>query len=848
MMPRRFSRRRMWILAAMGLVLLAIFLPPFVNVNRYRNRVTRSISNATGREVSASSVQLRLLPRPAMVLSTFVVASEPSYGVEPMLRADTVTAYLRLSSLWRGRLEIATLSLENPSLNLVRRADGHWNLEDLVQRSSQVPSAPTARARPEVRLRFPYVEATSGRINFKFEKVKKAFAFSDADFALWLQPENEWGIRLEARPVRSDVPVSDTGTLRLEGKFQRATNLRNTPLALKIDFAKGQLGQISTLIYGRDRGWRGGVTSSASLAGTPAAASVVLDASVDDFRRYDIALGQALRLSIHCTGTYSSIDDSVRAIQCQSPVRPGMLLVRGDLMGWTGQAYNLGISADQVPLDRVVALARHTKKDLPEDLTATGSGEAQFTVRKDAGGSAFWSGGGRATQLTLQSRVLKQDLEIGEVDFSVAPSAESKPGKRALRGARDSDSSHRGSSPRLVLTPFSLPLGSTSPAAVRGYFDFHQYQITLSGRAELTRLLNVARAMGVGAPAIGLAGPAQIDLKISGAWTGFAPPTPSGTIQLRDATAELRGILEPLQIEAATATLANQVVTVNGFTSEFKEGPLVSGSATFPLRCPSPGTCVLHFDLHTPEISLQRVTQLLNPVFQRQPWYRLLELGQQGDNALLKLRAEGRISATHAVIGSLSATNLVSTIEMHAGMLSVKALNADLLGGHHIGNWDADFTTQPPKFFGSGRITKLAMSQLGVLMHDPWATGTLGGEYTLGLTGLDPASIRNSTNGSASFKWSEGSLRHVTLGDRHAPLSFSSFGGQIMIKNGLLSCQECSLQSGGQLYEVKGTASFTRNLDLRLEGPGDTAYAVSGPLEKPRVEMAPVPTPEAKLH
>ena len=35
-------------------------------------------------------------PGPGLVLYNFVVADDPSYGAEPMLRADTVTAYLRL--------------------------------------------------------------------------------------------------------------------------------------------------------------------------------------------------------------------------------------------------------------------------------------------------------------------------------------------------------------------------------------------------------------------------------------------------------------------------------------------------------------------------------------------------------------------------------------------------------------------------------------------------------------------------------------------------------------------------------------------------------------------------------
>ena len=136
LMPGRTARRMMWVVLL--ILLLAVLVPPFINVNRYRNRVADAISRALGRDVTVSSIELKLLPRPGLVLSNFVVAEDPSYGAEPMLRADTVTAYLRLTSLWRGRLEIGTLDLDNPSLNLVRRPDGHWNVEELVERTSQV--------------------------------------------------------------------------------------------------------------------------------------------------------------------------------------------------------------------------------------------------------------------------------------------------------------------------------------------------------------------------------------------------------------------------------------------------------------------------------------------------------------------------------------------------------------------------------------------------------------------------------------------------------------------------------------------------------------------------------------
>jgi hypothetical protein len=859
-MAGRTPRRVMWA-TLLVVVLGLLLLPPFVNVNRYRKRVTDDLSRALGRGVTVSNIELKLLPRPGLVLSNFVVAEDPGYGAEPMLRAATVTAYIRLTSLWRGRLEIGTLDLDNPSLNLVRRSDGHWNLEELVERTAQVASAPTTKPRPEARPRFPYVEASAGRINFKLGQVKKAFAFTDADFALWLESESQWGIRLEARPMRTDVGISDTGTLKLDGRFQRGSSLRNTPVNFKLTLKGGPLGQITTLIYGHDRGWRGAVSSNATLTGTPAALGITLDAQVDDFRRYDIALGEALRLRVHCTGTYSSPDDTLRDVQCESPVGPGVLRIRGSARGWLGEAYDLGISAEQVPAERLVALARHAKKDLPSDLTATGDVEAVFTVRKLRGGVPVWGGGGRSEQLALHAQVLKRDLEIGEVQF-VVPGGAASSAARGNRYARTagapsflpafgeragSKQSAASRGLRLVVKPFLLPLGAASPATASATFDPQHYSINLSGEAELARLLNVGKALGVGTPGVGLTGAAQIDLEVAGTWVGFVPPTPSGKVQLRDVTAELQGVSEPLQIVSATATLANQSVNVTSFDATFAPGPEISGSVSFPVHCTVPETCTVRFDVRSNDASVARLNRLLNPSFRSQPWYRLLAPWQRGQEALVKLRASGRFSAVRFELGTAVGNNVSGTLELNAGKLRVSDLRADLLGGHHAGTWTADFTVSPPRFSGSGNVTRVSMAQLASLMHDNWATGAMDAKYSLAMAGLVPAALRASATGSADFTWSGGSLRHVTLDSRGAPVSFSDFAGIVSLENGVLSLTDCKLQSASASYAVKGTASFDRSLDIRFERTGGRAYAISGTLDKPRVETVPAPAAEAAL-
>lgn len=850
--PKLTTERKRWygslvLWVVFFVLLIAALVPPWINVGRYRARVVDSISRALGRNVSASGISMRLLPRPGLVLSGFIVADDPAYGAEPMLRAEAVAAYIRLSSLWRGRLEIGTLELDNPSLNLVRGPDGHWNVEELIERTSQVSSAPTTAKRPEVRPRFPYIEATGGRINFKLGQVKKAFSFTDADFALWRDSETEWGLRLLAKPMRTDVEISDTGILRVEGRFQNANQLRNTPMVLKAEFSKGQLGQLTKLIYGRDRGWRGGTRASANLTGTPAALAVVLDAAVDDFRRYDIALGQPLRMQAHCTGTFSTDDDSIKNVLCEAPVKPGTLHITGNARDWGLDSYQIAVTAQQLPMDRLVAFARHVKRDLPQDLYATGETDAAFEVRKTDEEPARWTGGGRTSHVALHSAVLGNDLQIGEMQFTVPGSASAN----LPSTSRRTKNSMAASPPEgfaLLVSPFPLSLGGSSPAVASGFFDEENYRATLNGDAELTRLLQVARAFGIGTPGIGLTGAADVEVDLAGAWAGFSAPAISGQMQLRNASAELKGVNEPLHILSAQTTIANQTVNVGSFSGILGTETPISGSANFPLHCITPETCVIHFDLHTNELSLARVNQLLNPSARSQPWYHLLAIGEQSQDALLKLHADGKVDITHFQLGRLMADNFQGHLTINDGTVELDIVRSDLLGGHQTGKWTGDFTTSPPMYAGGGVLQKISMDQLSTLMHENWATGQTSGKYAISMKGKDAAGLLNSSTGSADFTWTGGTLRKLALEGHSAPLTFSSLTGILNLGGGKLTFDNCEMKTAGAVFNVKGVATYDRKLNFTLQRSGGPSYSVAGSLDEPQVTAVPAsPTTRAQL-
>ena len=95
--------------AAAALILLLFLLRP--GASRLKSRIIAALSAGVGRPVDIGSVHLRLLPQPGFDLENLVVYDDPAFGAEPMLRASEVTADLRLTSLIRGRMEIARLDL-----------------------------------------------------------------------------------------------------------------------------------------------------------------------------------------------------------------------------------------------------------------------------------------------------------------------------------------------------------------------------------------------------------------------------------------------------------------------------------------------------------------------------------------------------------------------------------------------------------------------------------------------------------------------------------------------------------------------------------------------------------------
>jgi hypothetical protein len=849
-----FSSKRRTAVAALILLTLFLLRP---GASRLKSRIIVSMSSALGRSVDIGSVHLRLLPRPGFDLQNLVVYDDPAFGAEPMLRAAEVTAALRWTSLLRGRLEVARLDLTEPSLNLVHAENGRWNLEALLERAAHIPLAPTGKAKSEPRPGFPYIEATSARINFKSGPEKKPYALTNADFSLWQDSENSWGVRLKAQPFRTDLNLNDLGLLQLSGTWQRADALRDTPLQLTIEWNHAQLGQFTKLFTGNDQGWRGEILLDMTLAGTPAHLQIASDASIQDFRRYDITSGKALRLAAHCDSEYSSLDHAFQQISCGAPVGSGLITLKGNAGLPGSHNYELAIAAENVPAGAAAILAQRTKSNLPDDLVADGtvSGDLRIVHKAGAASKLQFEGRGEIANFRLVSAGNKADIAADTLPFSLTAgnSAASGPGRpktqnttRAMRAPQD---------PRVEFGPVALAIGRNASPIARGWFDRTGYGVSVAGEAAISKALRLARMVGL--PALQPAnteGTAQIDLQIAGLWSasgtgatsGFSAPRVTGTAKLHNVRIALRGTGNPIEIVSADMQLLPDEVRVTKLNAN-AAGAAWTGSIAVPRGCGSPSACQAHFLLNANQVDLADLREWVSPSSAAKPWYLVLK--PNAPSFLANVRASGQVTVNHLRLQNLEATNVSVRMGLESAKLQLSQLTGDFLGGRHRGEWQADFSVKPAVCKGTGTFTAVSLADVADAMNDGWIAGTANTAYTL--EGPCPSDFWSSATGTLQFEMTDGSLPHLFLADDADPLKVASFAGEAQLDSGAIEIKDARLDTPAGQFQLTGTASLMGELDLKLArtptGATAPGYTVTGTLESPRVVQVASPQTQAKL-
>src|SRR6185295_17597823 len=115
-------------------VIAALAFRALVDVNRYRPQIEAKLRDRLGRDVSLGPMKLSLIPL-AFRVENAVIGEDPAFDTGlPFARVETLFVSPELFPLLRHEVQISSVQLDRPSLELVRNEKGVWNFSSLLAR------------------------------------------------------------------------------------------------------------------------------------------------------------------------------------------------------------------------------------------------------------------------------------------------------------------------------------------------------------------------------------------------------------------------------------------------------------------------------------------------------------------------------------------------------------------------------------------------------------------------------------------------------------------------------------------------------------------------------------------
>ncbi|MBL8236298.1 MAG: AsmA family protein [Bryobacterales bacterium] len=256
-------KRKFWILLL--LVLAALAGAPFLKADRFGPRIRSGLENALGRKVEIGAVRLHLLTGPGFSVRKVVIHERPEFSAEPFAYVDNLVVRIRLLGLLSGKLEFSSLRLDKPHVNLMRQADGAWNVQALLAPQTAAPGGGSGAPMPELEVR-------RGRLNFKIDDRKSAYYFTDADIDFSSVGDGNFDIWFVGEMARTDRMARGLGRVTARGRLRDTGG--EPKLNLDAQLERSALQELAQLVGPRDLGVHGVVKSRAEISGPVSALAI----------------------------------------------------------------------------------------------------------------------------------------------------------------------------------------------------------------------------------------------------------------------------------------------------------------------------------------------------------------------------------------------------------------------------------------------------------------------------------------------------------------------------------------------------------------------------------------------
>src|SRR5437660_3463504 len=795
------------------LIAAAFIIPHIVNINDYHAQIQSQLEKKLGRQVSLGPMSLSLFP-PSFQVSNAVIGEDKNFNSSrPFATADKLSVSVKLMPLLRKDVDVKSLQLERPHIELIRNARGEWNFATLGQESKPMPAQKTApeNASPQKtaedtnkknagQIELANLRISDGQVAITdLQKHQSRAVYDHIDLSVNdFAPDKAFSIKAAAH-----LPGQGKQAVYLEGKggpIQQAdmlnTNFDGTLRMDQVSLSAVEKFLNSQALNGMDALLSG--DAKVKNAGGKMASNGTI--KMENPRIHNVNVGYPITLDYDVADDLTT--DVIQIHRGELKLGSTPVTIAGTVNTKpTPAQLDVKLTAANASIAEAARLASAFGVAFNQGMDVNGRVNANIQA-KGAADKPSMNGQLCASDLVMSGRDLPQPVKVNAIDLTLTPETIHSNDFTATTGSTS------------VTVNFSLAQYTTPNSIVQASLK--------APNARLGEVLNIAKAYGVSAVE-GMSGDGQLSLDVQAQGPTKNPSALNfnGSGKLQNASLKVPSLTKPVQIRNSDLRFSQNSVILQNVAASLGQTNTTGALTLKNFAAPQ-----VQFTLNADKVNVAELQQMFVSTPTKRAsvdhgfWSIIPAANAEPATApepsmLTKMTGSGTVGVGTVQYDDLVLNNVHTNVGLDHGLVHLNPVTADLYGGKETGTITVDMRPAQPVYTVNMKTDKVDANKLisSVSSVKQMLYGLLNSNVNASFSSTSADAIARGLNGNVALNLTNGKLANLDLLHELASVGKFLGGGPATAAKGFTNL----VQLSGN-FDVKNGVAQTNNLKAVIDG------------------------------